>query len=93
MRKMQAIQPEMKAIQDRYAHLKATDPAKQKMNTEIMNLYREQGVNPASGCVPMLLHDAGAARVLLAALDVDRAARRALRRCGFTTCRRRIRTS
>ena len=25
------------------------------MNTEIMNLYREQGVNPASGCVPMLL--------------------------------------
>jgi YidC/Oxa1 family membrane protein insertase len=54
MRKMQAIQPEMKAIQDRYANLKATDPAKQKMNTEIMNLYRERGVNPASGCVPML---------------------------------------
>ena len=25
------------------------------MNTEIMNLYREKGVNPASGCVPMLL--------------------------------------
>ena len=25
------------------------------MNTEIMNLYRERGVNPASGCVPMLL--------------------------------------
>ena len=55
MRKMQAIQPEMKAIQDRYANLKATDPGKQKMNTEVMNLYRERGVNPASGCVPMLL--------------------------------------
>lgn len=55
MRKMQEIQPQMKAIQDRYANLKATDPAKQKMNTEIMNLYRERGVNPASGCVPMLL--------------------------------------
>jgi YidC/Oxa1 family membrane protein insertase len=55
MRKMQAIQPEMKAIQERYANLKATDPAKQKMNTEIMNLYRERGVNPASGCVPMLV--------------------------------------
>jgi YidC/Oxa1 family membrane protein insertase len=54
MRKMQAIQPEIKAIQDRYANLKATDPAKQKMNTEVMNLYRERGVNPASGCVPML---------------------------------------
>jgi YidC/Oxa1 family membrane protein insertase len=55
MRKMQAVQPQMKAIQERYAGLKATDPSKQKMNTEIMNLYREKGVNPASGCVPMLL--------------------------------------
>ena len=32
MRKMQEIQPEVKAIQDRYSKLKATDPAKQKMN-------------------------------------------------------------
>jgi YidC/Oxa1 family membrane protein insertase len=55
MRKMQALQPQLKAIQDRYAALKVTDPARQKMNTEIMNLYREKGVNPASGCVPMLL--------------------------------------
>jgi YidC/Oxa1 family membrane protein insertase len=55
MRKMQEIQPQVKAIQDRYAKLKATDPARQKMNTELMNLYRERGVNPASGCVPMLL--------------------------------------
>jgi YidC/Oxa1 family membrane protein insertase len=55
MRKMQQLQPQMKAIQDRYAGMKVTDPARQKMNTEIMNLYREKGVNPASGCVPMLL--------------------------------------
>jgi len=55
MRKMQAIQPQVKAIQDRYAKLKATDPARQKMNTELMELYRQKGVNPASGCVPMLL--------------------------------------
>jgi YidC/Oxa1 family membrane protein insertase len=55
MRKMQDIQPEVKAIQDRYAKLKMSDPAKQKMNVELMNLYRERGVNPASGCVPMLL--------------------------------------
>jgi YidC/Oxa1 family membrane protein insertase len=52
---MQAIQPRVKLIQERYADLKMTDPARQKMNTEIMNLYREEGVNPASGCVPMLL--------------------------------------
>jgi YidC/Oxa1 family membrane protein insertase len=55
MRKMQEIQPQVKAIQDRYAKLKATDPAKQKMNQELMALYRERGVNPASGCVPILL--------------------------------------
>jgi YidC/Oxa1 family membrane protein insertase len=55
MRKMQEIQPEVKAIQERYAKLKMSDPARQKMNVELMNLYRERGVNPASGCVPMLL--------------------------------------
>jgi YidC/Oxa1 family membrane protein insertase len=55
MRKMQVLQPEVKAIQDRYAKLKMSDPARQKMNVELMNLYRERGVNPASGCVPMLL--------------------------------------
>ncbi len=55
MRKMQMLQPQMKAIQDRYAGMKVTDPARQKMNTEVMNLYREKGVNPASGCVPMVL--------------------------------------
>ena len=55
MRRMQEIQPEVKAIQDRYAKLKMTDPARQKMNTELMQLYKERGVNPASGCVPMLL--------------------------------------
>ena len=55
MRKMQEIQPEMKAIQDRYTHLKATDPDKQKMNKEVMALYRDRGVNPVSGCLPMVL--------------------------------------
>ncbi len=55
MRRMQEIQPEIKGIQERYAKLKLTDPARQKMNTEMMALYKERGVNPASGCVPMLL--------------------------------------
>jgi YidC/Oxa1 family membrane protein insertase len=55
MRKLQALQPQIKAIQDRYAKLKTTDPARQKMNVEMMTLYREKGVNPASGCLPMLL--------------------------------------
>jgi YidC/Oxa1 family membrane protein insertase len=55
MRKMQALQPEMKALQERYAKYKMTDPERQKMNQEMMALYKQKGVNPASGCVPMLL--------------------------------------
>jgi YidC/Oxa1 family membrane protein insertase len=55
MKKMQAVQPEVKAIQDRYAKYKLTDPERQKMNQEMMALYKAKGVNPASGCVPMLL--------------------------------------
>ena len=55
MRRMQEIQPQMKAIQDRYAQYKVTDPERQKMNSEVMELYKTHGVNPASGCLPMLL--------------------------------------
>ncbi|MGE3276010.1 MAG: membrane protein insertase YidC [Vicinamibacterales bacterium] len=55
MRRMQAIQPQVKAIQERYAKYKVTDPEKQKMNQEVMDLYKAKGVNPASGCLPMLL--------------------------------------
>ena len=55
MRKMQEVQPEVKAIQDRYSKLKMSDPGRGKMNQELMALYKERGVNPASGCVPMLL--------------------------------------
>jgi YidC/Oxa1 family membrane protein insertase len=55
MRKMQEIQPQVKMIQDRYSKLKMSDPGRQKMNTELMDLYRAKGVNPASGCIPMLL--------------------------------------
>jgi len=55
MKKMQAIQPEVKAIQDRYAKYKVTDPERQKMQTEMLALYKQKGVNPATGCVPMLL--------------------------------------
>jgi YidC/Oxa1 family membrane protein insertase len=55
MRKMQELQPQVNAIKERYGRLKATDPERQKMNTEMMNLYKEKGVNPASGCIPILL--------------------------------------
>lgn len=49
MIKMQQIGPEISKIQEKYKN----DPKKAQM--EIMTLYRERGVNPASGCLPMLI--------------------------------------
>ena len=46
---MQAVQPEIKAVQDRYK----SDP--QRMQQEVMKLYKEHGVNPLGGCLPMLI--------------------------------------
>jgi len=51
-KKMQAIQPQIKAINDKYKGAPATDPRKTE---ETMALYKENGVNPAGGCLPMLL--------------------------------------
>jgi len=47
--RMQDIAPKVKAIQDRHKK----DPKKGQL--EVMNFYREQGINPFSGCLPMLL--------------------------------------
>lgn len=49
MRKMQALQPKLKSLQERYKK----DPT--KLNQEMMQLYRRNRVNPMSGCLPMLL--------------------------------------
>ncbi|MBI2821795.1 MAG: membrane protein insertase YidC [Acidobacteria bacterium] len=55
MKKMQALQPKMRSIQDRYKKYKRTDPKRQEMNAEIMTLYKEHGVNPLGGCLPLLI--------------------------------------
>ncbi len=55
MRAMSALQPEMKKINDKYSGMSMRDPRKQKQQEEVMDLYKKHGVNPASGCVPMLL--------------------------------------
>ncbi|HST35359.1 MAG TPA: membrane protein insertase YidC [Allosphingosinicella sp.] len=47
--KMRVIQPKMKAIQERYAD------DKPRMQQEVMKLYKEEKVNPAAGCLPILL--------------------------------------
>jgi YidC/Oxa1 family membrane protein insertase len=49
MKRMQAITPMMNEVREKYKD----DPTKQ--NQAIMNLYKEYGVNPASGCLPLLL--------------------------------------
>lgn len=54
-KKMQAMQPEMKQIQDKYAKMKNDDPRKAQMNTEIMALHKRYGINPLGGCLPMLV--------------------------------------
>jgi YidC/Oxa1 family membrane protein insertase len=47
--KMQQIAPEVQKIQEKYKK----EPKKAQI--EIMNLYREKGVNPVSGCFPLLI--------------------------------------
>lgn len=47
--KMGAIQPEMKKVQAKYK----SDP--QKAQQEVMKLYKENGVNPMGGCLPMII--------------------------------------
>ena len=47
--KMQAIQPQLKKLQEKYKN------DSQKLNTEMVKMYRENGVNPLGGCFPMLL--------------------------------------
>ncbi len=55
MAKMQELQPKMKAIRAKYKKAKQDIAQRRKMNEEIMNLYKEHGVNPAGGCLPMLI--------------------------------------
>jgi len=49
MKKMQALQPEMTAIREKYKNDSS------KMNKEMMELYRKRGLNPLGGCLPLIL--------------------------------------
>ena len=53
--KMQRIQPQMDAIKERYKKYKATDPKRNEMNSEIMKLQKDNGVNMFGGCIPTLI--------------------------------------
>lgn len=48
-KKMQELQPEIKGLQEKYKN------DKEKQGRELMNLYKEKKVNPASGCLPLVV--------------------------------------
>ena len=49
MKRMSLLAPQMKELQEKFKD----DP--QKMNSQVMGLYKKYGVNPVSGCLPMVL--------------------------------------
>ena len=49
MKQMQKLQPQMERLKEKYKD------DKEKLNKEIMELYRRNGVNPLGGCLPMVL--------------------------------------
>jgi YidC/Oxa1 family membrane protein insertase len=49
MAKMRALQPRMKALQDRYKD------DRQALSQQMMELYKREKINPAAGCLPILI--------------------------------------
>ncbi|WP_318643747.1 membrane protein insertase YidC [Bifidobacterium platyrrhinorum] len=54
MRKMQALQPKMQKIQNKYKG-KTDQASKEAMSREMMKLYQDNDANPAGSCLPMLV--------------------------------------
>lgn len=54
-KKMQHLQPRIKAINDKYKNIGLSDPRKAQQNQEVMALYKEAGVNPLGGCLPLVI--------------------------------------
>jgi YidC/Oxa1 family membrane protein insertase len=52
---MQRVAPQIKSIQEKYKKYSLKDPRKAGMNEEISAIYKREGVNPAGGCLPMLI--------------------------------------
>jgi YidC/Oxa1 family membrane protein insertase len=55
MAKMQEIQPKIKALRSKYKKAKKDIEQRKRLNEETMKLYKEHGVNPAGGCLPILI--------------------------------------
>jgi YidC/Oxa1 family membrane protein insertase len=55
MKHMQALAPQIAAINAKYKNVGLRDPRKQEQNAEVMELYKKHGVNPMGGCLPMVI--------------------------------------
>jgi len=61
MQKMQRLNPKIQAIRERYRPKlrdkqgRHSGESQRQMNEEVMALYKAEGVNPAGGCLPLLL--------------------------------------
>lgn len=53
--RMQRVQPQVKAITEKYKRYSITDPRRAEMQKEMSALYKKEGVNPIGGCFPLLL--------------------------------------
>jgi YidC/Oxa1 family membrane protein insertase len=54
MKKMQALQPQIAIINEKYKNIPMRDPRQQQKNEETMALYKANGANPLGGCLPLL---------------------------------------
>jgi YidC/Oxa1 family membrane protein insertase len=54
-RKMQALQPEMTKLNEKYKGISMSDPRASNKQQEMMDLYKRHGVNPVGGCVPLVI--------------------------------------
>lgn len=55
MKKMQRVGPKVEAIKAKYKKSKTDAEQRTKMNTEMMQLYQKEGINPMAGCLPLVL--------------------------------------
>ena len=55
MKKMQALQPQIAKINEKYKDIPMRDPRQQQKNEETMALYKANGANPLGGCLPLLI--------------------------------------
>jgi YidC/Oxa1 family membrane protein insertase len=76
MARMAELQPKIKAIRSKYKKAKSDIAQRRQMNEEMMKLYKEHGVNPAGGCLPLLIQLPifwGVFRMLSAAVEFHHA--------------------